>query len=107
MGTMALDGAAARSRSTDPVTSVDAGRAADLPASQAAVLNLLGNAYGGLTDTELVDLAETFGTKFSAQRLRTARAELTEAGLVVQVEGEFRRARKYRARVWELAPAAA
>lgn len=100
---MALDGASPRTRSKDPVTSVDAGRAVALPESQTAVLMLL-TSEGSMADHELTALAAKYGIPFSQQRLRTARAELAEAGAVVRVDGEFRLTKSnYRAQVWSLA----
>src|SRR5690606_25468490 len=105
---MVLDGAAPRSRSTDPVTSVDAGRAADLEGSQRYVLGIL-HTRGALADFEIE--AEALGEepyrrlaalpRWSFQRLRSARAELVEMGCVAAVEGEFRRTQSgRRAQVW-------
>ncbi len=100
MSNMVLDGSTPRSRATDPVTSVDAGRAADLVGSQAMVLELLED-HGECTDYELeCDLADYY----SPQRVRTARSELVEAGLVEDT-GKTKlshrgRRRKHRARIW-------
>lgn len=105
MSSMVLDGATPRSRSTDPITSVDAGRAADLPGSQAMVLELLED-LGACTDYELEDNLKDY---YSPQRVRTARSELVEQGLV-EYTGTTRisqrgRQRKHRARVWRRVPA--
>lgn len=100
---MALDGASPRTKSSHPVTSVDAGRAAALPESQTAVLMLLTSA-GAMADHEMTALAAKNGVPFSPQRLRSARAELAEAGQVVRVDGEFHKTKSnYRAQVWSLA----
>ena len=109
MSSMVLDGARPRSRSTDPVTSVDAGRGADMRASQREVLDVFEFAQSmhgraDLADHELVQVAASMHSKFSAQRLRSARAELAEDGLIVLVEGEYRAtASGKRARVWRVA----
>lgn len=104
MSTLALDGVLPRSRSTDPVTSVDAGRSADLSRSQRQVLALFERVAQPVADHELVRTAELMGLPFTAQRIRTARAELAEAGRVVLVEGQYRRTKTgRRAQVWALA----
>lgn len=77
MSTMAIDGAMPRSRSTDPITSVDAGRAADLHGSQAAVLDLMRGPYTW-TQAEL----ERGIDQWSPSRIRSAVSELVELGLV-------------------------
>lgn len=103
MSTLALDGVLPRSRRTDPTTSVDAGRDADLRDSQREVLWLFESHAGrDFADHELVDLAQQTGSTYSAQRIRSARAELTELGRIVQVEGEYRKTKTKRARVWAL-----
>lgn len=93
MSSMALDGALPRSRSTDPTTSVDAGRSVDLPMSQAYVRDTLA-VFGPFADHELLEFyeADASGQKmygcFSPQRLHSARAELVEAG-TVEATDEF------------------
>lgn len=77
MSSMVLDGARPRSRSKDPVTSVDAGRAANLPGSQALVLMAL-DTHQPCT---LGDL-ESAIPGYSPSRVRTALSELREMGLV-------------------------
>lgn len=104
MSSMALDGVSPRARSTDPTTSVDAGRSVDLPGSQAMVLELLKD-LGSCTDVELEDNLKDY---YSPQRVRTARGELVEQGLV-EFTGATRlstrgRQRKHHARVWRLVP---
>ena len=96
MSSMVLDGASPRSRSTDPITSVDAGRAANLSKSQAAVLELLGK--GEFTQPE----AEWFLDGWSPSRIRSAFSELEERGLieplgVTKLTRYGRKARVYRA----------
>lgn len=85
MSSMVLDGSAPRSRSTDPVTSVDAGRAANLHRSQAAVLEAF-DLMGELTQPELEALLDT---AWSPSRIRSAVSELVELGLV-EATGETR-----------------
>ena len=77
MSTMALDGLMPRSRKSDPVTSVDAGRAADLSGSQAAVLDFM-RSGGAWTQGDL----EIAFQEWSPSRIRSAVSELVEAGLV-------------------------
>ena len=84
MSSMVLDGASPRSRSTDPVTSVDAGRAANLHASQEAVLNHM-RGGGSWTQGEL----ERVFSEWSPSRIRSAVSELAEFGLV-EATGETR-----------------
>lgn len=99
MSSMVLDGAAPRSRSTDPVTSVDAGRAANLRGSQAAVLAVIRLGKRGWTQFEL----EANLPEFSGSRVRSAVSELVGLGLVEPIEGKLRetpfgrKARVYRA----------
>lgn len=78
---MVLDGLAPRTRTTDPTTSVDAGRNANVRKSQREVLNIL-RQHGALPDYLLTAHAIAYGTSFSESRLRSARAELVEQGKV-------------------------
>ena len=106
---LALDGTNPRSRSTDPVTSLEAGRSVDLNDSQREVLDLFRIAAergsGRLADHELIDLAAQCGSTYSAQRIRSARAELAELRRVVRVAGEYRPgpSKSRRAQVWTIA----
>ena len=94
---MVMDGVMPRSRKSDPVTSVDAGRAADLSGSQAAVIDLMRGPYTW-TQAEL----ERGIDQWSPSRIRSAVSELVELGLV-EWTGEMRmtrygrKARVYRA----------
>ena len=109
MSNMVLDGASPRSRMADPTTSVDAGRSVDLPGSWRYVLDTLGT-FGPFADHELLwfygrDTAgqEIYG-RFSPQRLRSARAELVEAGRV-EFTGDHSVTDSGRsARVWRVIP---
>ena len=104
MSTLALDGVRPRSRSTDPTTSVDAGRCADLTASQREVLALFEVEDRPLADHELVAAAQSWGSPFTPQRIRSARAELAEDGRLALVEDEYRAtATGHKARVWRTA----
>lgn len=98
---MVMDGVMPRSRKSDPVTSVDAGRAAKLCDSQAAVLDLMrGFEEFGWTQCELEDQLRG---DWSPSRIRSAVSELQAKGLVEVIEGAARRtpygrkARVYRA----------
>ena len=97
MSTMALDGAMPRSRRLDPITSVEAGRAARLHASQEAVLSFM-RTGGEWTQGDL----EVGFPEWSPSRIRSAVSELESAGLV-EWTGETRmtrygrKARVYRA----------
>ena len=98
MTTLVLDGIQPRSRGTDPVTSVDAGRAADLSRSQAVVYAAMRARGVGVTQHEL----ETFLPGLSPSRVRSAVSELAEQGLVA-VNGETRPTKYGRkAQVWEV-----
>lgn len=99
MSNMVLDGLNPRSRSTDPTTSVDAGRAADLCRSQQVVLAAMRARGVGVTQFEL----EQFLPGLSPSRVRSAVSELADRGLV-QPTGETRPTRYgRRAQVWEAA----
>lgn len=101
MSSMVMDGIA-RSRSTDPVTSVDAGRSADLAGSQEAVLLCL-QMIGPRADFEIAKFFSASDYTYSEQRLRSARSELVEAGLV-EFSGIYRLTPSGRkARVWQAA----
>lgn len=87
-----------RSRTTDPETSVDAGNAVSGAESQRAVYAQLCGVDFGLADFEL---EQRLAGRFSPERIRTARHELTLAGRV-QFTGVYRMTRsRRRARVWE------
>jgi hypothetical protein len=105
VSTLALDGVTPRSRTTDPTTSVDAGRGARLAASQEAVLEAFLKLNRPIADHELVAwLHATSRRWFSESRIRTARSELTEAGSIVLVEGqETKTPSGCRAQLWRLA----
>jgi hypothetical protein len=95
---------AARARRADPSTSHDAARVATDRAreSQRDVYRLL-RRFGPLTDEQLVEAAAQAGVQQSPSGLRTRRAELVDAGWVVDT-GERRelpgRSRKTVAIVW-------
>jgi len=97
MSSMVLDGASPRSRKSDPVTSVDAGRVANLKGSQAAVLSFMRT--GGEWTHEDLEIAFP---EWSPSRIRSAASELEALGLV-EWTGETRptkygrKARVYRA----------
>ena len=106
MSALALDGTLPRSRSTDPITSVDAGRYADLNESQRDVLAIFHIAAKPLALHELTALARDLGLKRTEQRVRSACAELVDRGLVVMVEGVYRKTETgHNAHVWKLAEA--
>lgn len=97
MSSMVLDGASPRSRTSDPVTSVDAGRAVNLIGSRAAVELALSGCLE-LTQGEL----EQMLPEWSPSRIRSAVSELEADGLL-EATGETRptrygrQARVYRA----------
>lgn len=93
--------ARARSRTTDPVTSHEAAAGVDGADSRAAVLAELRLRRLGLADFEL---QEQLAGRFSEARIRTARHELAEAGLVESL-GIYRLTRAgRRAQVWATTP---
>lgn len=75
---MVLDGLFPRARSKDPVTSVEAGRKADLSRSQAVVLAAMRARGTGCTQEEV----EAMLPGLSPSRARSAVSELAERGLV-------------------------
>ena len=87
MSTMALDGLMPRARRLDPITSVEAGRAARLHASQEAVLSFM-RTGGEWTQGDL----EVGFPEWSPSRIRSAVSELESAGLV-EWTGETRMTR--------------
>lgn len=87
-----------RSRTTDPETSVEAAQSVSGAESQRAVYAALAGVDFGLADFEL---EQRLAGRFSPERIRTARHELTLAGRV-QFTGVYRMTRsRRRARVWE------
>jgi hypothetical protein len=108
VSTAVLDGVSPRSRGTDPVTSVDAGRDAQLTSSQEEVLWLFHEAANAgsaaFADHELVAFAQNRGSTYTPQRIRSARAELAEKGLLIHAEGDYCTSPTGKnARVWTLA----
>lgn len=94
---MVLDGLSPRSRSTDPITSVDAGRQANLSRSQSVVYAAM-KAHGGeLTQEEVVGMLPGL----SPSRARSAVSELAERELV-RATGRTKPTRYgRRAKAWE------
>lgn len=101
-----LDGHAADTRRTDPVTSHEARDSSNAAASLGAVLSVLRD-EGPLTDEELVwamETAHVWGRvpRFTPQRIRTARHHLVERGEVADA-GVYRlTATGRRAKVWRV-----
>lgn len=92
----------ARTRRSDPVTSHEAADSNDTAGSRAEVLRLL-TTLGPLADHELVAAHDFNDTAhYTPQRLRTARHELTENGLVVETGYYHLTNTRRRAKVWEL-----
>ena len=108
MSSMVMDGASPRSRATDPTTSVDAGRSVDLTGSQAHVLAIL-EERGPSADFEIENAADWAALRdpdaprFSPQRLRSARAELVEAGLVLATAAFRTTSSGRRTQIWAVA----
>lgn len=89
----------ARTRKTDPVTSHEAGDSNNVAASQQAVLAEFRKVDFGYADFEL---QVKLGGQFSPERIRTARHELAEKG-VLEFAGIYRMTRSNRrAQVWWL-----
>lgn len=100
MSSMVLDGGMPRSRSTDPVTSVDAGRSVNLKGSQAAVYACMRDWDPGYGWTQQ-ELEDEF-PKWSPSRIRSAVSELEALGAVAAT-GFTRRTRYGReARVYRV-----
>lgn len=97
----ALDGVNPRSRNTDPTTSVDAGRAADLNRSQSVVLAAMRARGTGVTQQEL----EQFLPGLSPSRVRSAVSELVEQGLVAPTDQTRATCYGRQARIWEVTAA--
>lgn len=101
---------ATNTRANDPETSHEADRSVKVTHSKDYVLQTL-RVFGPLADHELVELhaddragQKAFG-RFSAQRLRSARADLVREGLIEEVAGVFRNTDSgRRAHVWRAAP---
>lgn len=98
---LVMDGTTPRSRSTDPVTSVVAGRSVDLLHSQQLVLEVFEiSPVHGFAQFEVERVL--FG-QLTPSRIRSAVSELTEKGLLYVVEGEYRTTPSGRnARVYKL-----
>jgi hypothetical protein len=89
-----------RTRLSDPITSHEAADTNNITDSSAAVLAILATEPEGLADWEIE--FEHDG-KYTGQRLRTARHELVESGLVEDT-GEFSTTLSgRRCKVWRLA----
>ena len=87
----------ARARTSDPSTSHEAAMSVSGAESQRAVYAALCGVDFGLADFEL---EQRLAGRFSPERIRTARHELTEAGRV-EFTGVYRMTRsRRRARVW-------
>jgi hypothetical protein len=82
-----LWGDSPRVRRTDPITSHEAADTNDTARSIGLVLDILRTCP--MADHEIESVAESRGSKFTGQRLRTARAALVEKGLV-EATGEIR-----------------
>lgn len=79
-------GVVEKARNTDPATSWEAAKLADLPGSQASVLQMLAH-YGPLTHSLLSRVFPFWrmifdGPRYSQSRIRTAVSELVRRGLV-------------------------
>lgn len=91
---------APRARTSDPFTSKQAGKRADLVGSRGAVLKALRARRFGATQSELERLPE-LSRYWSPSRIRTAVSELEAQGLVVATDRvEYTRYRRL-ARVYE------
>ncbi|MGB3414878.1 MAG: hypothetical protein WBA28_09205 [Microbacteriaceae bacterium] len=97
---MVLDGVNPRSRSSDPVTSVDAGRLANLSRSQEAVYATMQEVGYPVAD---IVLEKILADDWSPSRVRSARSELVAQGLVKHhdyMDGP----RGRRMQTWKLVP---
>lgn len=98
----------ARARRSDPLTSHEAADSNNTAASRREVVEVLTWAACDLSDEAIVSAHERrflggrVGVRFTPSRLRTARHELAEAGVVVEV-GEARTRTGRRCKTWALA----
>lgn len=94
-----------RVRVGDPVSSHEAADATDgcVGASQAAVRDVLAGVMFPLTDAEIVRLVNRELVRFSESRIRTARHELVEDGLVVAAGLVRPVGARTRSTIWALA----
>ncbi len=95
-----MEGDNARARFTDPITSHEAadGTADQVKESQSAVYSLL-ESLGSMADFELIAHLEGH---WSPSRVRTARHELVELGVVAD-SGRFKKTpSNFRAKVWQV-----
>lgn len=83
-------GQAERTRNTDPTTSAEAAASIMLRHSQGEVLALFVLEARPMTNDELVAAGARWGSLYTPQRLRSARAELARMNLIREVPGEFR-----------------
>ena len=90
----------ARVRKSDPVTSHEAADSNQVALSQAAVLTIFRTSEP-LADFELQD---RLAGRWSPERIRTARHELSEAGVLTFTGYYHLTPRGRRAQVWALAP---
>ena len=87
----------ARTRRSDPVTSHEAADSNDVHGSQVSVLLIL-SMSGPLADHELVERIKDY----SPSRVRTARHEMQEAGLIEYAGFDRLTAGKRRTQVWQV-----
>lgn len=91
-----------RARRSDPQTSHEAADTNDTARSRAAVLAVLNGSERPLADFEIESVHRTFTrTPFTPSRLRTARHELEEDGVVIPV-GTTRTPTGRRATTWAI-----
>jgi hypothetical protein len=106
-------GVVERTRNTDPTTSAEAVADTHLARSQSEVLAVFSIAAEdgkpSLADHDMVTFARHLGSTYSPQRLRSARKELTDRGLIVPLEGRYQPGPTHtrRAHVFALASLAA
>lgn len=97
-----IHGDSPRTRRSDPITSHLAADTNDIKGSRRDVLDIL-QVFGPQADHEMVAMAAQYTPAFTPQRLRSARAELVELGLV-EALGIYRlTASGRRANVWQVA----
>ena len=91
-----------RARRNDPITSYEAADSSNLAESSAAVLAILATEPDGMADWEIELDHEAEGGKYTGQRLRTARHELVESGLVEDAGTFSQTLSGRRCKVWRL-----
>ena len=90
-----------RVRKDDPITSHQAADVSDTAGSRRAVLLIMQAWRTPLADFQIEKIHDDAGGRYTGQRLRTARAELVERGLITH-DGVMLSPNGYRTQTWRL-----